>query len=108
MAESLVSQAIKAGLSAKIYRLGLIGPHSHSGIGNPRDLYNLLFTAMLKMHCYPQTLRGHLTVLPVDLTARSLVHFSQRSDDPPDHIYHLIDPKYQMQMDELVEGAASV
>ena len=54
----------KAGLSAKIYRLGLIGPGSRSGIGNPRDLHTLLFIAILRMHCYPSTLRqGNLKVL---------------------------------------------
>ena len=101
MAESLVSQAIQAGLPAKIYRLGLIGPHSRSGIGNPRDLYTLLFTAMLRMHCYPSTLRqGHLTVLPVDITASSVVHFSRLSD----HIYHLIDRRNRMPMDEVIEA----
>ena len=104
MAESLVSQAIKAGLSAKIYRLGLIGPHSHSGIGNPKDLYTLLFTAMLKMHCYPQTLRGHLTVLPVDVTATSLVHLSRLSDHSTDPIYHLINPENRMQMVDVMLG----
>lgn len=53
MAECLINQAIKMGLSAKIYRLGLIGPHSRTGVANPKDLYTLLFTAMLGMHCYP-------------------------------------------------------
>ena len=101
MAESLINQAIQAGLSAKIYRLGLIGPHSRSGIGNPRDLYTLLFTAILRMHCYPSTLRyGHLTVLPVDVTARSIVHLSRL----PDHVYYLIDRRNRMPMDEVIEG----
>ena len=64
MAENLINQAIQAGLSAKIYRLGLIGPGSRSGIGNPRDLHTLLFIAILRMHCYPSTLRqGNLKVL---------------------------------------------
>ena len=49
MAESLIHQAIKADLSATIYRLGLIGPGYRSGIGNPRDLHTLLFIAILRM-----------------------------------------------------------
>ena len=64
MAESPINQAIQAGLSAKIYRLGLIGPHSRLGIGNPRDLY----TARMRMHCYPSILRhAHLTVLTMSV-----------------------------------------
>ena len=104
MAECLINQAIKVGLSAKIYRLGLIGPHSRTGVANPKDLYTLMFTAMLGMHCYPQTLQGCPTVLPVDLTARSVVHLSRLANHPAEHVYHLIHPKNRMQMDEVIEG----
>ncbi|CAF4522828.1 unnamed protein product, partial [Didymodactylos carnosus] len=104
MAECLINQAIKVGLSAKIYRPGLIGPHSRTGVANPKDLYTLLFAAMLGMHCYPQILQGCRMVLLVDLIARSLVHLSRLPNHSAEHVYHLIHPKNRMQMDEVIEG----
>ena len=86
-----------------------IAPDYRSDIGNPRDLYTLLVTAMMRIHCYSSTFRqGHLTVLPVDVTASSIVHLSRESDNSTDHVYHLIDRRNRMSMDAVIESIVSM
>jgi hypothetical protein len=43
-------------------------------------------------------------VLPVDVTATSIVHLSRESDHLTDHVYHLIDRRNRLPMDAAIDA----
>ena len=105
VAEKLISQASRAGLPVTIYRLGSIGASSGTGACNRHDIHTLLLAAMISTTCYPSTARDtYLSGLPVDFTARSLVHLSKTPPDASGRIYHVVNADRGASFVDILEG----
>jgi thioester reductase-like protein len=105
VAEKLIAKASRCGLPVVIYRLGLICADSRSGACNPHDLYTLLFGGMMKMSCYPESgIHSHLTGLPVDFTAKSIVYLSGMKRVVYGNIYHVINRNSAIQVEDIMDG----
>jgi fatty acid CoA ligase FadD9 len=105
VAEKLIAKASHCGLPVVIYRLGLICADARTGACNPNDLYTLLFAAMMKMSCYPESaIHARLTGLPVDFTAKSIVYLSGVKPDVYGKIYHVINPNGEVLFEEVRSG----
>nr|AEN94433.1 long-chain fatty-acid-CoA ligase FadD9 [Philodina roseola] len=101
VAERLVDEAMKrCGLSGMIYRLGLITAHSDTGACNPHDLYTLMFSAMMKMKCYPNDDDDQLIGVPVDVTVKNIVELSKRAEQT----CHVMKIEYQLTCKEMITG----
>ena len=72
VAEALVREAAARGLSACIYRPGLVGGDSRTGSSNLCDLVAALMKGCIQMGAAPD-LDWAFDVLPVDYVARAIV-----------------------------------
>ena len=91
-----------------IYRLGSICAIVRNGACNQNDLYTLLFAAMMKMNCYPESaIHAHLNGLPVDFTAKSIVYLSNVQTDVYGKIYHVINPNNEIRFEDIIDGMRS-
>ncbi|CAF3673622.1 unnamed protein product, partial [Adineta steineri] len=98
-------KAIDCGLSVNIYRLGLICADSRTGACNQHDFYTLLFDEIMKIHSYPQSMISyHFDGLPVDFTAKIIVHLSSNQDNKYGNIYHLINKNCEIKCEEIIDG----
>jgi fatty acid CoA ligase FadD9 len=78
VAEKLLAKVQRLGLPVTIYRLGSTWASTESGACNRADLQTLLFVAMMKSNSYPETwIHTRLHGLPVDWTAKSIVHLAR-------------------------------
>ena len=103
VAEKLMGRACVIGVPVVIYRLGLVCADSRSGACNPRDMYTLLFNALMKMNCYPESVKnGHMTGLPVDFTAKSIVHISRMGINVYGKIYHVINSSGKIGFEKVI------
>lgn len=77
VAELLVQQAAKRGLPAWIYRPGLIGGHSETGVHQEGDTISNLFRAVAVTRLVPQvSVDAAVAFVPVDHVARAVVALS--------------------------------
>ncbi|CAK0764242.1 hypothetical protein CCP3SC5AM1_370001 [Gammaproteobacteria bacterium] len=73
--EKLLGMARDRRIPVTIYRLGIVGGHSDTGIWNEKDYRCLLIKACLKLGKWPE-LNMKLEISPVDYVSRALVHLS--------------------------------
>ncbi|CAF1184558.1 unnamed protein product [Adineta steineri] len=105
VAEKLIQKAIDCGLSVNIYRLGLICADSRTGACNQHDFYTLLFNEIMKIHSYPKSMISyHFNGLPVDFTAKIIVHLSNNENSKYGNIYHLINKNCEIKCEEIIDG----
>ncbi|CAF4161597.1 unnamed protein product, partial [Adineta steineri] len=105
VAEKLIVKANRGGLPVVIYRLGLICSDSRNGACNQNDLYTLLFDAMMKMGCYPETaFHSDVNGLPVDFTVKSIVDLSKVQSDVYGNVYHVVNPNGQIRFEDVIEA----
>ena len=105
VAEKLIWRASKIGVPVVIYRLGLICASSRTGACNPRDMYTLLFDALMKMNCYPESVKnGHMTGLPVDFTVKKIVQISRIGADVYGKIYHVFNTNDNIEFETIIDG----
>jgi thioester reductase-like protein len=105
VAEKLMARASRLGLPVVIYRLGSICASTKTGACNRNDLYTLLFTAMMKINYYPETLaNARLYGLPVDFTAESIVYLSRVQPDIYGKIYHVLNPNNQVLFTDIIDS----
>lgn len=73
VAERLVEQAIERKVvTGSIFRLGMVGWNSKTGVGNPRDWLFILFAGIGLMQKYPDS-SAEFEMLPVDAVGESLL-----------------------------------
>ncbi|CAF1143253.1 unnamed protein product [Didymodactylos carnosus] len=108
VAEKLIVKASRCGLPVVIYRLGLICGDSRSGACNQNDLYTLLFDAMMRMGCYPETaLHGDVNGLPVDFTVKTIVNLSKVQPDVYGNVYHVVNPNGEIGFEDVIQAMRS-
>jgi len=105
VAEKLMTEASQLGLPVVIYRLGSICATTETGSCNKNDIHTLLLAAIMKMGCYPETeVNTHLNGLPVDFTAKSIVHLSSIQPDVYGKIYHVLNPASKVSFEDIIDG----
>jgi len=78
-AERMVVAAAKRGLSASIYRLGMLTPHSVTGGVGADGAFSLMLLACARLCAAPE-LNADLHLTPVDVASRAIVELSGRAD----------------------------
>jgi fatty acid CoA ligase FadD9 len=105
VAEKLMARASRLGLPMIIYRLGSICASTETGACNRNDLHTLLFAAMMKINCYPETLaNGRLYGLPVNFTAKSIVYLSNIQPDGYGKIYHVLNSTSEVSFTGIIDA----
>ncbi|HEY6320525.1 MAG TPA: thioester reductase domain-containing protein, partial [Thermoanaerobaculia bacterium] len=87
VAEKLIGIARRRGLRAAIYRPGVIGGDSRTGIGSTRDLVWNFLKACVQLAAAP-AMEGPFDPLPVDYLSRAIVELSLRGENL-DQAFHL-------------------
>ncbi|WP_062434069.1 non-ribosomal peptide synthetase [Herbidospora daliensis] len=91
VAESLVADAHRQGVSSVVYRLGEVWPHRATGAANPDSLAHNLLYACARTRCVFPT--GAATdVTPVDVVAGFLARAATGDLDVPDGAMHVLWP----------------
>jgi thioester reductase-like protein len=75
LAEQLVNEAAARGLSATIYRPGLISGHSQTGVCNDWDLFSLILRVCMRLGVAP-IFDGAIHLTPVDVVSLAIVQLS--------------------------------
>jgi thioester reductase-like protein len=105
VAEKLIARASSLGLPVVIYRLGSICASTETGACNRNDLHTLLFAAMMKINCYPETLvNAHFYGLPANFTAKSIVYLSNFQSDGYGKIYHVLNLNNEVLFTDIIDG----
>ncbi|CAF1606423.1 unnamed protein product [Adineta ricciae] len=105
VAEKMVSGAIKCGVRAVIYRLGLMCADSENGGCNVHDVYTMLFREMMKMKCYRKSWHGgRMSGLPVDCAMRSVVCLSDGERSSWGSTHDVMDAESEVMFEEVVSG----
>jgi len=83
VAEQLVLQALERNrVSGGIMRLGMVGWHSISGVGNPNDWLYYLFAGITQLGKYPDS-GSQFEILPVNVVSKILVQLGNDSLPSP-------------------------
>ena len=104
LAEGLVLQAAKAGLNAKIFRMGRLVGRMSDGLfqRNPHtNAFYLLLQSFLQIGAVPQSAADiRVDLMPIDLSAREVLALTQG----PDPVYHILnaDPPTLRQIVEAI------
>lgn len=105
VSEKLMAKASRLGLPVVIYRLGSICASTQTGACNQHDMHTLLFAAIMKISCYPETLvNAHLYGLPVDFTAKSIVYLSKTQPDRYGKIYHVLNSNSEVPFMDIIDN----
>ncbi|WP_170991301.1 non-ribosomal peptide synthetase [Herbidospora galbida] len=91
VAESLVADAHRQGVSSVVYRLGEVWPHRETGAANPDSLAHNLLYACARTRCVFPT-EAATDVTPVDVVARFLAGAATGDIDVPDGAMHVLWP----------------
>jgi phthiocerol/phenolphthiocerol synthesis type-I polyketide synthase E len=91
VAEKLVEQARERGIPAIVYRPGLIGGDTRTGINNPRDLMWSFLKGCLQMEAAPD-LELPFDPAPVDFVSRAIVWLS-RQPESAGRAFHFFNPR---------------
>nr|WP_062331750.1 non-ribosomal peptide synthetase [Herbidospora sakaeratensis] len=91
VAESLVADAHRQGVSSVVYRLGEVWPHRATGAANPDSLAHNLLYACARTRCVFPT-EAATDVTPVDVVARFLAGAATGDLDVPDGAMHVLWP----------------
>lgn len=88
-AERLVLDAVRAGLSASIYRLGRITGQSETGVCNPNDALSLMVAGSIRLGVAP-ALEAVIHMTPVDIATRAILELSRL--EASGRAFHLMNP----------------
>lgn len=105
VAEQLIREAQARGLPGSIYRPGLIGGHSQTGVTNHQDLTSRLVKGSFQLGQYPDRNR-EFNIVPVDYVSRAIVQLAQQPETLG-QVYHLTNPQ-ATQLNQVVNWAGSV
>src|SRR6185369_8251276 len=92
VSEKILGLARERGLRSTIFRPGVIGGDSQSGVGNTRDLVWAFVKACLQLGQAP-AMDGRFDPAPVDFVSRAIVELSLRRENL-DHAFHFVNPRY--------------
>ncbi|CAF2079598.1 unnamed protein product [Rotaria magnacalcarata] len=105
VAEKLMATANRFGLPVVVYRLGSICASTETGACNRNDLHTFLFTAIMKLSYYPETIvNARLRALPVNFTAKSIVYLSRIQYDVFQQIYHVLNPNSEILYKDIIDA----
>lgn len=90
VAEKVILLARSRGIAATIYRPGMIGGHSQTGIGNTTDLMWAALKGCIQIGSAPQ-IELMVNFAPVDYVSRAIVHLSLQPD-LSGQTFHLFNP----------------
>ncbi|CAF1510481.1 unnamed protein product [Adineta ricciae] len=91
VAEKLIAEAVRLGLSVTIYRLGSIWADSETGACNQHDIFTLFIRAMMKTGCFPTTATNtRLNGLPVNLAVQGIVSLSRQWSNINGKVHHIV------------------
>ena len=88
VAENIVSEAIRRGLPAVIYRPGNMGADSRHHLGNPNDAQGLIIKACKILGMTPENTGWFFETTSVDFIAKAIVEFSKH-ERHWNQIYHI-------------------
>ena len=91
VAESLVREAGRRGLSTTIHRPSILAGDSRSGVSNPDDLLAAMLKGCIHMAAAPD-LDWQIDAPPVDYVARAIVRLSKRVTGPTP-TFHFANPR---------------
>jgi thioester reductase-like protein len=91
VSEKILGLARERGLRSTIFRPGVIGGDSRTGIGNPRDLIWAFVKACLQLGMAPE-MEGRFDPVPVDFVSRAIVELSLRGESL-DRAFHFVNPR---------------
>jgi len=91
VAEKILGLARERGLRSAVFRPGVIGGDSRTGIGNPRDLIWAFVKACLQLGVAPE-MEGRFDPVPVDFVSRAIVELSLRGESL-DRAFHFVNPR---------------
>lgn len=90
VAEQLVLEAARRGLSAKAIRIGTLSGHSETGSTNTFDLITALIVESLHLGVAPEIPNWKIEITAVDFVSKGIVALANH-EDPKQVIYHLGD-----------------
>jgi hypothetical protein len=102
VAEGLVTRARERGIPVVIFRPGIIGPHSRTGVLSSKDLSVIMLRAVFKHNLMPHS--RALDMAPVDWVSRALVTISLQVD-AIGQTFHLVHP-HPIAVADLRQGSA--
>jgi thioester reductase-like protein len=91
VAEMLVREAMRRGLKANIFRLGVISGHTETGEPNFDDASSLLFVASCLTGALPD-FEWPVDMMPVDVAARA-IHYIATHEHDLSPTFHLANPE---------------
>ena len=89
-AEKIIKLAHSRGIPACIYRLGLVGGHSQTGISNAKDLMWSMVKGCIQLGSAP-ALDMMVDLAPVDYVSEAIIHLS-RCEGALGKSFHLFNP----------------
>jgi len=90
VAEKILAIASDRNIPVTIYRPGIIGGHSQTGVWNVKDFRYLMIKACLKLAKWPD-LETIWNIAPVDYVSQAIVHLSQQSQSVGQR-FHVVSP----------------
>ena len=90
VSDKMVTNAMKAGVPCKIYRIGTATGDSFSGRCQVKDLFWLLIRASIKMGKYPVINNFIFHLVPVDLMADAIVELEKLPYQEMANIYNIV------------------
>jgi FkbH-like protein/thioester reductase-like protein len=102
VAEGLVTRAKERGVPIVIFRPGIIGPHSRTGVFSSQDLSVIFLKTVFKHRIMPHS--RAFDVAPVDWVSRALVTISLQPDSIG-QVFHLVHPQ-PIAVENLRRGSA--
>ena len=91
--ERMVAEARSRHLSARIYRIGRVGPDSGSGAASPDDLFQRLLVGGIQLGSLPKGNIGVWDLAPVDFVADAIFRLAQEQGKDFAENFHLFHPQ---------------
>ncbi|PSN72939.1 nonribosomal peptide synthetase 10 [Corynespora cassiicola Philippines] len=91
VAEQLVLEAGRRGLSVKVHRAGTISGHSQTGASNAWDLLTALIVESIRIGHYPNVEGWRAEMTPVDFVSQAIIHLGNQTQ-AEQTVFHLGDP----------------
>jgi len=101
VAEGLVTRAKERGVPIVIFRPGIIGPHSRTGVFSSKDLSVMMLKTVFKHNTIPHS--RTLDMAPIDWVSRALVTISIQTESIG-QTFHLAHPQ-PLEIEDLRRGS---
>ncbi|WAS90703.1 thioester reductase domain-containing protein [Nannocystis punicea] len=98
VAETMVWEAARAGLTVTVYRPGFLAGHSGTGAGNPDDFIGRLVRGAIQIGAFPDLPRQRMEFVPVDHASRAILHIAEQADHQ-NRAHHLVPPDPSLSID---------